>query len=85
MRWLEQCVDLSSRSPEEFPAGTDLHSFADYLVQNPPEPVRQKLSRWGVADYRSIFSRGIALNILFAEAPPRHILDRRKNRSQEFA
>jgi len=74
MRWLEQCVDLAGRSPEEFPSGTDLHSFAAYLVQNPPDSVRQKLARWGVADYRSIFSRGIALNAMFAEAPPRHIL-----------
>jgi len=74
MRWLEQCVDLAVRSPEEFPNATDVHSFAAYLVQNPPEAVRQKLTRWGVADYRSIFSRGIALNVMFADAPPRNLL-----------
>jgi hypothetical protein len=74
MRWLEQCVDVATRHPEEFPEGVDLHSFAACLVTNPPDSVRQKLGRWGVADYRSIFSRGIALNVMFADAPPRHIL-----------
>src|SRR5579884_2489504 len=69
MRWLEQCMDVAARNPEQFPAGVQLHSFAVFLVQNPPETVREKLTKWGVADYRSIFARGVALNVMFAEAP----------------
>jgi hypothetical protein len=36
--------------------------------------VREKLTRWGVVDFRSIFSRAIGLNALFADAPPRELL-----------
>jgi hypothetical protein len=71
MRWLEQCADLATRQPDVFPEGTQLRSFAAFLVQNPPDAVREKLARWGVADYRAIFARGIALNVMFADAPAR--------------
>ena len=71
MRWLEQCVDVASRQPEAFPEKAQLRSFAAFLVQTPPDAVREKLARWGVADYRAIFARGIALNVMFAEVPGR--------------
>ena len=71
MRWVEQCMDVVSRHPGAFPAGLEAQSFADYLVQNAPPCVEEKLRKWGVNDYRSIFARGIALNVMFAEAPVR--------------
>lgn len=74
MRWLEQCADIAGRQPDAFPGGTELRSFAALLVQNPPDAVREKLARWGVADYRAIFARGIALNVMFADAPARTTL-----------
>lgn len=74
MRWLEQCVDLARRGPEDFPANVQLHSFATLLIQSAPEAVREKLAKWGVADYRSIFARGIALNVMFADIPRRNVL-----------
>jgi len=70
-RWLEQCMDVVSRSPEAFPQGLQLQSFAAHLVENAPECVKEKLHKWGVNDYRSIFARGVALNVMFAEAPVR--------------
>ena len=68
-RWVEQCMDVVSRHPEQFPAGLQLQSFAAYLVESSPACVQEKLKKWGVNDYRSIFARGIALNVMFAEAP----------------
>lgn len=70
-RWIEQCMDVVSRNAGAFPAGLQLQSFAAYLVENSPECVQEKLRKWGVNDYRSIFARGIALNVMFAEAPVR--------------
>ena len=50
---------------------TDIHpqSFAGLLTGSPPETVQGKLTRWGVLDYVSIFSRAIGLNALFVEPP----------------
>lgn len=67
-RWIEQCMEWSEGS-----AGPDdpvaPQSFAALLTQAPPHSVREKLLRWGVADFGSIFSRAIGLNALFAEPP----------------
>lgn len=68
-RWIDQCMECADRFPEL--KGTELHpqSFAGLLTQSPPAPVKDKLIRWGVADYASIFSRAIGLNSLFALPP----------------
>ncbi len=68
-RWIDQCMDVVSRHPAEFPEGLCPQSFAAYLVQNTPSAVQEKLRKWGVNDYRAIFSRGIALNLMFSDAP----------------
>lgn len=68
-RWLEQCCDFAARHPELREGGIRSQSFAGLLVDDPPEMVREKLRRWGVADYRKIFSRGLGLNAVFAEVP----------------
>jgi hypothetical protein len=68
-RWLDQCVEWSERIPALVEAGVQRQSFASLLTIDPPPGVKEKLSRWGVADYISIFSRAIGLNVMFAEPP----------------
>jgi hypothetical protein len=69
-RWIDQCMEWSQRVPELAGPG-ELHpqSFAGLLTTTPPEPVREKLVRWGVADYSSIFARAIGMNAVFVEPP----------------
>jgi hypothetical protein len=69
VRWITQCLDFIGSIPELKDAGIREQSFAEFLVQSPPEPVRAKLRGWGVFDYKSIFSRAIGLNSVFCEPP----------------
>ena len=69
LRWISQCLDFVDGATELKSAGIREQSFADFLVQNPPEKVRAKLRGWGVFDYKSIFSRAIGLNAVFTEPP----------------
>ena len=68
-RWIDQCLECAQRIPEL--SGSEIHpqSFAGLLTRNPPASVSEKLIKWGVADYVSIFSRAIGLNAQFT-APP---------------
>ena len=68
-RWIEQCLEFAERQPELGGRDIKFQSFADYLVRGTPAPVQVKLRRWGVADYKSIFSRALGLNAMFADAP----------------
>jgi len=68
-RWMDQCLDWAARVPELAPMEVRAQSFAGLLTGGTPAVVKKKLESWGVADYRSIFSRAIGLNTLFA-APP---------------
>jgi len=45
------------------------------LTKDPPEEVKEKLVRWGVADYVSIFSRAIGMNAVFIQPPPYEALN----------
>jgi hypothetical protein len=74
LRWVEQCMDSAERNREMFPAGIQRQSFIAMLVQNPPGTVQHKLRKWGVADYRAIFSRAIGLNSIFSRVPPKDTL-----------
>ena len=69
LRWIAHCLDFIGSIPELKGAGICEQSFAEFLVQNPPEAVRTKLRGWGVFDYKSIFSRAIGLNAVFSEPP----------------
>jgi hypothetical protein len=69
LRWIVQCLDFVSSIPELKGSGICEQSFAEFLVQSPPEPVRAKLRGWGVFDYKSIFSRAIGLNAVFSGPP----------------
>jgi hypothetical protein len=73
-RWIEQCEDFVHRASDLKDQEIVFQSFAALLVDDPPAPVREKLSKWGVVDHRSIFSRAIGLNVVFAEAPEQDLL-----------
>ncbi|HEV2448226.1 MAG TPA: hypothetical protein VGS58_19980 [Candidatus Sulfopaludibacter sp.] len=69
LRWIDQCLEWAEREPELCRLEIRRQSFAGLLTGNPPENVKQKLTRWGVADYSAIFSRAIGLNTLFTQPP----------------
>ncbi len=74
VRWIDQCLEHIARQPELRDSGVRYQSFAAMLVHHTPPPVQAKLQRWGVADYRSIFSRALGLNTLLGSAPERRLL-----------
>jgi hypothetical protein len=74
MRWIEQCVDFAAGDLALRDARIRYQSFAALLVHHTPPKVEEKLRKWGVADYRSIFMRALGLNALFAEVPEREFL-----------
>jgi hypothetical protein len=75
VRWIEQCLEFVARQPDLQDPEIRYQSFAAHLVQNPPASVEAKLRKWGVADYRSIFSRALGLNLLLADVPPYEMLN----------
>ena len=74
IRWMQQSVESVERMPEFAGRGIQIQDFATLLLDETPQDVREKLQDWGVADYRAIFSRGLGMNAVFAEAPQRHTL-----------
>jgi hypothetical protein len=73
VRWIEQCLEHVDRDPELNGRGIKYQSFAAYLVNHTPAGVQAKLRKWGVADYRSIFTRALGLNAVLAGAPRREL------------
>lgn len=73
-RWIEQCLELLDRSEEARSAGICFQSFASLLIQDSPASVQAKLKKWGVADYKAIFTRALGLNSIFSEAPDQSLL-----------
>src|SRR5271170_684873 len=73
-RWIEQCLEFAERNQVILPQGICFQSFAGLLIQDPPTGIQAKLRKWGVADYKSIFSRALGLQTLFAAAPPREVV-----------
>jgi hypothetical protein len=69
LRWIEQCVECVGREPMLREAGIEPQSFASMLIDDSPAEIKEKLTEWGVQDYRAIFARSIGLNALFAEVP----------------
>lgn len=68
-RWLGQCEEMAARDEALSAAGVKTASFAELLVEHPPEKVLAKLQKWGVTDYRSIFSRALGLQAVFQQPP----------------
>jgi len=73
-RWVEQCLVFAERNQAALPRGICFQSFAGMLIQDAPTSVQAKLRKWGVADYKAIFSRALGLHTMFAGAPPREVL-----------
>src|SRR6476646_386158 len=69
MRWIEQCLEFVERQPEFRHSNLRFQSFAEYLIHSTPYAVQTKLRKWGVADYKAIFTRAIGLNSIFADVP----------------
>jgi hypothetical protein len=68
-RWLEQCTEVAAHEDKLKETGLSKSSFASLLVTEPPAHVHAKLQGWGVADYKSLFSRALGLNAVFS-CPP---------------
>src|SRR5581483_3932944 len=76
VRWIEQCLEHVDRNEDLRDAGIKYQSFAAYLVGHTPQPVQDKLKKWGVADYKSIFTRALGLNAVHSGVPRReHLAD----------
>jgi len=71
VRWIDQCMEYVTRNPKLVEAGIKSQSFAALLIQDSPASVQSKLRKWGVADYKSIFTRALGLNAVFANVPNR--------------
>ena len=69
-RWIDQCVEWAQRVPQLAAMEIRRQSFAALLTKDPPEAVKEKLVRWGVVDYVSIFSRAVGMNAVFISPPP---------------
>ena len=74
VRWISQCLESSAREPELKGKDIQFQSFAALLIEDPPPTVIEKLTKWGVADYRAIFSRAIGLNCMFSDVPAKALL-----------
>ncbi len=74
IRWIEQCLDQVGHQSDPANSGIRYQSFATYLVNHTPPTVQAKLRKWGVADYKAIFTRALGLNALFGSAPDREVL-----------
>jgi len=68
-RWIEQCLEFIQSEPALERRDISFQSFARLLTGNTPPAVRSKLRKWGVGDYKVIFSRALALSSLFTEIP----------------
>ena len=73
-RWIDQCIEFAERNADKLPTGIAYQSFAALLVQNSPRSIQEKLRKWGVADFKSIFTRALGLQCVFANAPTREVL-----------
>ena len=74
MRWIDQCLEHVQRHDELRHAGIKHQSFAAYLVNHTPAEVQAKLRKWGVADYKAIFTRALGLNAILSGVPGRELL-----------
>ncbi len=73
-RWVEQCMEFVAQEEALSGASIEPESFICLLVEDPPEPVAEKLRNWGVADFRAIFRRALGLHTVFASIPPCELL-----------
>ncbi|MGD0500099.1 MAG: hypothetical protein ABSC23_16880 [Bryobacteraceae bacterium] len=68
-RWMDQCQESTGRIGDLDGLEIRPQSFAGLLTSGPPASVKEKLIRWGVADYAAVFARAVGLNAAFAQPP----------------
>jgi len=73
-RWIEQCLEFVESLPEFENEDVRPQDLMQLLISDTPREVEAKLARWGVGDFRAIFSRGLGLHSVFKEAPVRNML-----------
>ena len=73
-RWLDQCMEVVGRDGELRDKGIERESFAELLVEEAPDTVREKMQHGGVVDYKVIFRRALGLHAVFAAVPEREAL-----------
>lgn len=78
LRWIDQALDSLQRSDQQADTAVTRQSLASLLIQHTPDHVVAKLKKWGVSDYKAIFSRGLGLNAMFCDVAPSEAL------SEEF-
>jgi hypothetical protein len=74
-RWIEQCLEFAEHEPNLAERNIRQQSFAQFLTRSTPPAVQAKLRKWGVADYRAIFTRALGLNAVFSTVPDRDTLN----------
>lgn len=74
LRWAGQCTEVAERHEHLRGQGLEIRSFISALVEDTPPRVRQKLTDWGVQDYRAIFQRAVGMDAIFSEPPDRLML-----------
>ncbi len=74
VRWIDQCMEHVNRDAELRGQNIQSQSFAQHLIDHPPAAVQAKLKKWGVADFRAIFSRALGLNAIWSDLPARESL-----------
>jgi hypothetical protein len=62
-------MEVAERDEDLRRAGVTQASFTHLLIEQTPAEMREKLMRWGVADYKAIFSRALGLNAVFLGVP----------------
>ncbi len=69
IRWASQSMELVERTDALRQSGIRRESFTHMLVENTPASVDDKLRRWGVHEYRTIFARAMGLHAIFQALP----------------
>ena len=64
LRWIEQCIELAERDAHFQGRNVRPQSFAQFLIRHTPVTIQAKLRKWGVADYKAIFTRALGLNAI---------------------
>jgi hypothetical protein len=73
-RWAGQSMELVEHTDALRHSGIRPESFLHLLIENTPAGVDEKLRRWGVYEYKTIFSRAVGLHGMFQELPPFEML-----------
>jgi hypothetical protein len=73
-RWAEQCAEFIQGIPELRDTELAPETFLNLLVEDPPVEAADKLRKWGVYEFKSIFRRAAGLHSVFGQVPDRLLL-----------